>query len=231
MNTNIDNVCKGLYNFAQCLKEEVSKKFKKVLLQNISTPTNMSTVRPQSYRHVSNPERPWMLTGGVALAIGVVGIFSSGGTWSYILSAAGVGSLLYGQSKKKRPENSNSNPTANSTIATSELKSYEIAEKVIEISKSVEAKWRAKVEECKSSVQQAIQASSASEEDKDSLLSQTYTTERVSLDFDTVVARLESSVVTSYLGILSEYGIYVNRCIDKAVNEQITIYNNISQKL
>lgn len=229
MNTNIDNVCKGLCNFAQCLKEEVSKELKKVLPQNISTPTNMSTVRPQSARHVSNPERPWMLAGGVTLAIGVVGIFSSGGTWSYLLSAAGAGSLLFGQSKKKRPENSNS--TANSTNATIELKSYEIAEKVIEISKSVEAKWRAKVEECKSSVQQAIQASSASEEAKDSLLSQTYTTERVSLDFNSVVSRLESGVVTSYPGILSDYGIYVNRCIDKAVNEQISIYNNISQKL
>lgn len=229
MNTTIDNVCSGLRNFAQSLKDEASNELKNILPLVATTPATVTAYPQQSNRQVSNPERPWMLAGGAALAIGVVGILSSGGTWSYLLSVAGVGSLLYGQSKKKHQVNNNS--TANSTNTTTELKSYEIAEKVIEISKSVEAKWRAKVEECKSTVQRAIQSSSAAEDDKNTLLSQTYTTERVSLNFDSVVGRIESSAATSYPGILTEYGLYIGNCIDKAANEQIAIYNKVSQKL
>lgn len=228
MNTNIDAICSDLNNFAKSLKEEVALQIKNILPPEATNPETTTLARQRTNRHVSNPERPWMVAGGVALAVGIIGILSSGGTWSYLLSATGVGSMLYGQSKKKQHE---SNTYSQSVSTPIEPKSYEIAKKIIEISKSIEAKWRVKVEDCKSSVQRVIKSSSASVDDKNSLLSQTYTTERVSINFDTYVIRIESASVSSNHLILLEYKEYVDSCIAKAATEQIAIYNNISQNL
>lgn len=226
MNTNINTICVELRSFEHSLKEEVAHQVKNIIPKRVEMTT--PPVRPQSNGQVSNPERPWTIGGSVAIAVGIIGILSSGGTWSYILGAVGVGSVLYGQTKMKKPESAKNSQSVNTPVG---VKSYEVAEKIIEISKSVEAKWRAKVEDCKGAVQRAIESSSISSDNKESLLSQTYTTERVSINFDTYVTRIESASSTTYPIILREYEGYVKNCIAKAVDEQIAIYNSISDKL
>lgn len=226
MNEEINKICKGLRDFAQSLKQDAARKIKDILPkpESMSIPDMRSN--PQS--HVSNPERPWVVLGGSALIVGVLGAIFSHGAWAYVVGGAGVASILYGKTQKK-PQDRTTVSTARQSI--SEPKGYEVAEKVIETSKMVEDKWRAKVEECKGMVQRVIEASSASVDTKGSLIGQTYTTERISIDFDAIISRLDSQPASSYPSILSEYERMVNTCIDKAAAEQIAIYQNISQKL
>ncbi|MBD5185183.1 MAG: hypothetical protein HDS92_01100 [Bacteroidales bacterium] len=227
MNAKIDAICQGLSDFAQSLTQEAARKTKEILLQEGNVAPLKNAERPMTY--VSNPERPWMVAGGVALAAGIVGaVFSDDTSWPYILGAAGVASIVYGQSKKKTPEGPDTTATGHSAHGP---KSYEIAEKVIEISKMVERKWRDEVENCKGMVQRTIEASPLSAEAKDSLLGETYTTERVSIDFGAIIARLNSQPATSFPLILSEFERIVTSSIDKAAAEQIAIYKKISQPL
>ncbi len=216
----------GLRDFAQSLKQETTKMIKEAIQTKRDEALPLVVNRKQSY--VSNPERPWILAGGTALVVGVLGAVFSWGAWSYVVGGAGVVTILYGQTKKKPQDRTEVVRTRESV---SEPKGYEVAEKVIEISKMVEDKWRTKVEECKVMVQKAIEMSSASIELKDSLMGKTYTTERVSIDFDIVVSRLESQIPGTYPSLLSDYERIVNGSIDKAAEEQIAIYRNISQKL
>lgn len=229
MNQNIDNLCYELRNFAHSLKQEVALKVKDILPQGRDTGSNFNAnLSSQSVRYVSNPERPWMIAGGTGLAIGVIGAISTGATWSYLLGAAGVISILWGQSKKKQQQRTSSSKPVNSNSAPN---SYEVAEKLIDLSNKIEDKWRSKVEEFKIVVQGIISASSTSADLKDLLLSQTYITERVSIDFDKTLYRLEHEPVSSYTAILSEYERIANNSIDKTTDEQIAIYKNISQNI
>ncbi|MBD5342535.1 MAG: hypothetical protein HDR93_04655 [Bacteroides sp.] len=228
MNTKIDIICTGLRDFAQSLKAEAKHDIANILPKQGSVVPPSRTPGSKSNNHVSNPERPWMLAGGAALVIGAIGAISSGGTWSYVLGSAGIASIIYGQTKKNGHEIS---VNARPVDSTPEPKSYEVAEKVIEIAKSTEAKWRDKVEDCKSSVQRIIESSSVSADEKDSLLSQTYTTERISIEFGTYLTRLESASVSSFPLILADYEAYVGSLIEKVAKDQIAIYNSISAKL
>lgn len=226
MNATIDNICKGLRDFAQSLKQDSARKIEEILSKSSEMTIPETLGRPRS--HVSNPERPWVVAGGTALAVGVLGAIFSGGAWSYVVGGAGLASILYGQTQKK-PQEGHSGVVPRPAVA--EPKGYEVAEKVIAVSKMVEDRWRAKVEECKGMVQRAIEASDATAETKDSLIDQTYTTERVTIDFDGVVSRLDAQPASSFASILSDYERTVLSCIDKAAEEQIAIYRNISQKL
>lgn len=227
MNANIDNICNGLCNYAQSLKREVNIMIKNIIPQREALSISTSMANEKS-SHVSNPERPWMVAGGTALAVGILGAILSGHSWSYIVGGMGIASIIYGQTKKKPQEITGVSPQRQSLSAP---KGYEIAEKVIEVSKMVEEKWRAKVEECKGMVQRVIENSSASLEVKDSLMGQTYTTERITIDFDTIVSNIESQQASSYPSILSEYEKMINNCIDMAMADQIAVYKNISQKI
>lgn len=226
MNIKIDNICNGLNAFAQNLKQDATAQIKEIPPRQRAVPIREPQAHQQSV--ISNPERPWIVAGGTALAVGVLGAIFSNGSWSYVLGGMGVVSILYGQSKK-RPKNEYYE--SQSAQPMSEPKGYEVAGKIIEISKIVEKKWRDKVEESKSLVQQAIEDSNASLELKDSLMGKTYTTERISIDFDDVVSRLDSQPSSTYPSILSEYGRILSNCIDKAAYEQIAIYKSIAQKL
>lgn len=226
MNDVINSVCIELQDFSRVLKEDASKSIKNILPK--STPQIPSTPVRQGSQ-VSNPERPWQVSGVAAIAVGVIGAFTSSGVWPYVVGAAGVASVIYGQTKKNSGRKETSVPYANAEM--SEPKAYEVSEKVIEISKMVENKWREKVESCKSKVQSAITASSASADIKDTLMSDTYTTERISIDYDDVMRQLESKPSSSYPAILAEYERNVTNCISKAVSQQVAIYSNISQKL
>lgn len=226
MNTKIENTCNELNAFAQSLKQNVASQIKGSLQKQEVVVLRVPQVRPRG--GVANPERPWVVGGAAALAVGVLGAIFSDGSWSYVLGGAGLVSILYGQTKKK-PKNECSE--SQTVQPVSEPKGFEVASRVIEISKDVEKKWRDKVEEAKSMVQRAIEDSNVSSELKDSLIGKTYTTERVSIDFDDVVSRLESQASSAYLAILSDYGKMVNNSIDKAADEQIAIYRYISQKL
>lgn len=226
MNTKIENTCNELNAFAQSLKQNVANQIKGILQKQEVVALRVPQVQPQG--GVSNPERPWVVGGASALAVGVLGAIFSDGSWSYVLGGAGLISIIYGQTKKK-PKNEYSG--SQTVQPVSGPKGYEVASRVIEISKYVENKWRDKVEEAKSIVQRAIEDSNVSSELKDSLIGKTYTTERVSIDFDDVVSRLESQSSSAYPAILSDYGKMVNNSIDKAADEQIAIYRYISQKL
>ena len=227
MNIIINNVCNELHEFSTSLKQDAAKRIKDIL-PKAAVQTPSAPVRQGG--HVSNPERPWHITGVASIAVGVIGAFtSSGSAWPYIVGAAGVASVIYGQTKKSSGEKDTSQQFANTH--NTELKAYEVSEKVIEISKMVENKWREKVESCKSKVQAAITESSVSTDIKDTLMSDTYTTERISIDYDDVMHQLESKPSSSYSAILAEYERTVANCISKAASQQVAIYSNISQKL
>lgn len=226
MNSVIDNINQGLRNFAQSLKQEATAEIKNALPKSSPAPVPVRPAHGDS--NVSNPERPWVVAGGAALAVGIIGILCSSGSWSYILGGAGLASIIYGQSQK-RPQDNRAVPQ--SLTSFPEPKGYEVAEKLIAISKMVEDKWRSKVEECKGAVQNAIQAASVSPETKDSLIGLTYTTERINIDFDPIISKLDTATPAAFLSILAEFEGIVTRSIDKAVSEQTAIFNNISQKL
>lgn len=226
METKIDNICNELRDFSQALKQEATGRIKNILP---TTDTGINTdANVIGHPYVSNPERPWIVAGSAALAVGVFGAIFSNSTWPYVVGSGGVASILYGQTKKRRHEITNLSQPKQSAF---EPKSYEVIEKVIEISKIVEAKWRNRVEDCKVMVQQAIKASTATPEVKDSLMSHTFTTERISIDFDSVVSRIESQPASSYPSILSDFERMLNNCVDRTTTEQLAIYKNISHNI
>lgn len=226
MNENINLVCNELHNFAQSLKQEASERIRAIRpkIENMPQPARQLQAQSQ----VSNPERPWIVGGAVALGAGVIGAVASDSSWPYALGTLGLISIGYGLTKKNSqplPANSQPAPSADTP------KGFELAEKVIEVSKSVQNSWRNKVEECKTAVQHAIERSSAPETTKAEVMSLTYTTERISISFDTAVSGIESQPATAYSAILSEFERTVTAEIDKAANTQIAVYTNISNKL
>lgn len=227
MNLAIENICTELQDFTRVLKQDASKQIKDILPKAPSTVPS-APVRPNG--QVSNPERPWMVAGIAAVVAGGIGLFtSSGSAWPYVVATAGIGSVIYGNSKKTSGKEGRRLPQTDASVQ--KPKSYEVSEKVIEISKMVENRWKEKVETCKAGVQQAVNASYAAVDLKDSLLNDTYTTERVSIDFDNVLNKLESHPASSYPIILSDYDRIVSAAVEKAATDQIAIYKKISQKL
>lgn len=227
MNVSIENICSNLMATADSLKKDAEFGINQILLASKVEQSNQSPSET-AHVHISNQERPWMITGGIALTVGVLGCVFSKGVWPYVIAGAGVASLAYGQTKKNKLGRNDSNKHEQ---PISGLQGYEVADKAIQISKSIESQWKAKVEVCKVAVQKVITNAAIPQELKDCLMTQTYTTERISIDFDNIVSRLESESADHYTAILYDFRTIVLRSIDSSVTAQISTYRNISQQL
>lgn len=222
MNVTIDRECMSLKEYAQQLCREIVDKVQFTKTEHVSTTLPQATTS-----HVSNPDRPWKIVGGVAIAAGVLTIISSNSFWGYLLGAGGLASLYIGTTKatsksKNQPQSKVKSP----------LSGLEFSERVLEATKEIEDKWKHKVESAKTAVQRAITDAAVDESLKQSLMGETYYTERINFDVSSLVDRL---TVASDEGladrIVKEYTEKMREKIQTVCNAQVRVYDSISKQL
>lgn len=224
MNATISNVCSDLKTFAMSLEDIASADINRLIVTNVATATQPSITTSCP----SNPERPWMLAGGVALGVAVIGALASKGIWPYIIGIGGIASIAYGKAKSSHD---NGSKHVTPTQSQHSLQSYEVIEQILEICKVIENKWRDKVEEAKSIVQAEIESSDVDTSTKDMLFSQTYTTERISINTAQVTNAIENQPSEHRQQILIDFLSQVKNDIQQTLLSQVKIYSNISEKV
>lgn len=221
MNVTIDKECISLKDYAQQLCKDVNQ------FQFDKTETRPVPVPQSTTSHVSNPDRPWKVAGGVAIAAGVLTIISSNSLWGYLLGAGGIASWYIGSTKKQ----SNVKKQPQSQVGSFYL-GLDLSERILEFTKEIEGKWNKKVELAKTSVQRVITSSSSDEFLKQSLMGETYYTERINFDVSSFADRLavvaDENLANS---IVKEYTVKFIGKIQSVCEAQIRVYNNISKQL
>lgn len=222
MNVTIERECSSLKEYAQKLCKEIVDN-----VQFTKTGT-LSVILPESTTsHVSNPDRPWKIAGGVAIAAGVLTIISSNSFWGYLLGAGGLASFYIGTTKT--PSKANKQTPSNTCSSFSGL---ELSEKILEVTKEIETKWRNKIEEVKNAVQRAIASSAADDSLKQSLMGETYYTERINFDVSSYVERLAVATDEGLANrTVREYVERMRDRIQAVCHTQVEVYMNISKKL
>lgn len=171
-----------------------------------------------------------MLGGAASIVCGVVAIAASNSAWGYLLGAAGIGALCVGA--KKKNDSADKGDDKVSSRGTSSVDGSEIADKVMEITKEIESEWTRRVEEAKGTVQREITKSAVGEEVKQSLMEDTYVTERVNLDVNgTMDALYAANDIVSITGIVKSYLRSVDTTVKEAAQKQTSIYETIAKKL
>ncbi len=218
MNQNIESICKSLEAASGDLQM-----FAKENLANIAVaPRPTSTVVATTTTY---PGRPWKVAGTAGIIVGVIGLLSSNSIWPYIVGAAGLGSVCYGMTRKPEQDSQVSSPTSSSTPT------YVMAEKLLQVIKEVEKKWKEKVETAKDGVQGVINASQLSNSAKDELLGETYYTERISIDETPMVTALENAAPTEVTMLINTSSSMITQSIRETAVKQISVYQSISAKL
>lgn len=221
MNTTINKVCSDLNQLAISLENSSRTEIQKMI-----EPTTHPHTAPKSSSHTSHPDRPWMIAGGLAVAGGIIGAFATKGVWPYVIGASGLVSMVYGKTIVAKNDNE---PVINEHRVPAQ--SYEIVEKIINLSKSIESKWRESVEHAKTIVQGEIESANVDSETKNRLLSMTYITERVSIDTAEVSSDIESQPVEYRHQILMNFLSQVIKDINNTFETQVNIYNSISKEI
>lgn len=183
------------------------------------------------------PSRPWLLTGGACLVIGIGGVLSSYSKngnlscdkWPYYVGALGL--LALGVGLKKIYKNDNNEKSYSSNLNIDDEKAF-IIEKCNKILDKTKNDWDKFMDSLKSDVQSMIKSSSILEERKDEFLSLTYYPETLSLStlnlidkFDTVIS--DSNFASQIMLEKAKFANEVALSIKEAVNKQIDIYNKI----
>lgn len=175
------------------------------------------------------PSRPWLLSGGTCLAVGIIGVLSCDSKWPYYVGTLGLFALSVGFTK--RYKNDNNKKSCSSNINIDEEKAF-IIEKCNRILDKTKSDWDQFMDSLKDEVQNMIKSSSISEEKKDELLSFTYYPETLSLStlnlidkFDTVING--SNIVSQINSEKAKFANEVALSIKGTVNKQIEVYNKI----
>lgn len=222
MNDIINKECISLRECANQLCLEVHSK--------LQVPKIDSQVISTSQRHpsnVSNPDRPWKIAGGIAMAAGVLTIITSNSFWGYLLGAGGLASIYVGTTKKHSTSNSNSH-----SQETSSISGLDISERILNLTKEIEKKWKEKVEASKKEVQRAIESSHVDDQMKQLLMGETYYTERLNFDVSSFVDRLTlTNDINTANSIIEEYKDNMCANIRSVCESQVKIYTNISDQL
>lgn len=222
MNVTIDRECISLKEYAQQLCKEIVDKVQFTKTESVSTTLPQTTTS-----HVSNPDRPWKIAGGVAIAAGVLTVISSNSVWGYLLGVGGLASFYVGTTKT--PSKAKNQPQSK---VNSPFSGLELSETVLDVTKEIESKWKNKVESAKTTVQRAITESAVDESLKQSLMGETYYTERINFDVSSFVDRLTVATDEGLANrIVKEYIEKMREKIQSVCNAQVGVYDNISKQL
>lgn len=183
------------------------------------------------------PSRPWLLTGGACIVIGIGGVLScyskngnlSCDKWPYYVGVLGF--LALGVGLKKIYKNDNNEKSYSSNLNIDDEKAF-IIEKCNKILDKTKNDWDKFMDSLKSDVQSMIKSSSILEERKDEFLSLTYYPETLSLStlnlidkFDTVIS--DSNFASQIMSEKAKFANEVALSIKETVNKQIDVYNKI----
>lgn len=184
------------------------------------------------------PSRPWLLTGGICLATGIIGVLSCysknedlscDSKWAYYVGIGALGLFALGVGFTKKTNNNKKSYSSNPNI--DEEKNF-IIEKCNKILDETKKDWDQFMDSLKSEVQNMIKASSISEEKKDEYLSFTYYPETLSLStlnlidkFDTISydSNFTSQIISEKASFANEIALSISRTI----NKQIEVYSKI----
>lgn len=175
------------------------------------------------------PSRPWLLTGGTCLAIGVIGIIANDSKWLYYVGTLGVIALSVGITKKYAEKNKINSYSSNINIDEEKAFIVEQCNKVLDKTKK---DWDNFMDLLKSEIQNMIRYSSISEEKKEEYLSFTYYPETLSLSTLNLIDKFETIFNDSEFAsqIIREKAKFANEIaldISRAVKKQTEIYNKI----
>ena len=225
MNNSIIAITDSLKSFSNSLCGELEKAFKE---KKISTVPQQRVEISKS--NISNPERPWMVGGTTALVFGTLTAIFTNSWWSYLIGGCGVVSLCIGAGQKN---NRGRTKSFQYPIPSPSINNFEIADKIVNITKEIENKWKNKVEDSKDQVQRAISQSTISNTEKDRLFSETYSTKRINFNFDPFIEKLSINA-SSYEYVQKVVDDFVKQLTDtiqKISSEQIKIYDLIAKQI
>ena len=226
MNNSIIAICNSLKSFADSLCGELEKAFKEEKILSVS----LQRVEI-SKSNISNPERPWMVGGATALAVGTLTAIFTNSWWSYLIGGCGIVSICIGAGQKNNQ--GKNKPTQYNTIPSPSINNFEVADKIINMTKQIENKWKNKVEDSKDQVQRAINQSTISNTEKERLLSDTYSTKRINFNFDPFIEKLnDNSLPSEYVQkVIEDFVKQLSTTIRKIASEQINIYDIIAKQV
>lgn len=224
MNPNISIVIESLNQCSLSLCKEVESEVTK-MVQITHSPIQMME---RTSNNISNPERPWIVGGGTALAVGTILAIFTNHWWSYVIGGCGIVSLCIGAGQRN---NSNASRNHNETNRLKpSFNALDFCDKIIELTKSIENKWREKVEYSKDIVQRAIHNSALSQPEQEKLLSDTFSTHRINFDYDSYIGKLSTGVSFEYAKqVIESFGKELQNSIRKVASEQIKIYSSIGE--
>lgn len=226
MNNSIIVINNSLKSFSDSLCGELEKAFKE---------NKISTVPQQrveiSKSNISNPERPWIVGGASALVVGTLTAIFTNSWWSYLIGGCGIVSLCIGAGQKNKRSRNNS--FQNYTIPSPSINNFEVADKIVNLTKDIETKWKNKVEDSKDQVQKVINQSNILNTEKERLISETYSTKRINFNFDPFIDKLSNNAI-SYEYVQKVVDDFVKELIvtiHKITSEQINIYDIIAKQI
>ena len=225
MNNSIIAITNSLKYFSDSLCGELEKAFKE---EKISTAPQKRVEISKS--NISNPERPWIVGGATALVVGTLTAIFTNSWWSYLIGGCGIVSLCIGAGQKN---NRGRTKSYQHPIQSPAINNFEVADKIVNITKEIENKWKNKVEDSKDKVQRAISQSTVSNTEKERLLSETYSTKRINFNFDPFVDKLSNNAL-SYENVQQVVDDFVKKLtvtIQNITSEQINIYDIIAKQI
>ncbi len=205
------------------LASDIKDSIAKISLHH-SQPTTIS-------QSMDVPSRPWMLTGGICVAAGIIGSMISDSKFPYLLGTLGLVSLGVGFAKKNSPNSAKTTQSISNTNLEEE-KAF-IIEKCNKILDSKKSEWDTFMESIKIEIQDLIKTSEIPDEKKEEFLSLTYYPETLSLStlplidkFDTINANLD--ITNQIMSKKSDFANEVAINIIQTTNLQVQIFSKIT---
>lgn len=217
VNEKIKNFAENLANECRMNIEAIKIKDSKPSLEQIA-------------KEKDSPDRPWKLFGMAAIAVSAIKLLVSNSStvWPYVVGGVGVASVVYGVTvgQKKKKNSSIKEPIDYNQIINEQISA------IRPLLDKMEIDWEKYTDSVKSDVQNTINQSSLSEEEKQACLNFTYYVNRINITMSEFIDDLNGIVKDDFFidkvnSLRLRFAKEVSDYIMNTAKMQIERYNKI----
>lgn len=217
VNEKIKNFARNLANECRMNIEAIKIKDSKPSLEQIA-------------KEKDSPDRPWKLFGMAAIAVSAIKLLVSNSStvWPYVVGGVGVASVVYGVTvgQKKKKNSSIKEPIDYNQIINEQISA------IRPLLDKMEIDWEKYTDSVKSDVQNTINQSSLSEEEKQACLNFTYYVNRINITMSEFIDDLNGIVKDDFFidkvnSLRLRFAKEVSDYIMNTAKMQIERYNKI----
>lgn len=217
VNEKIKNFAGNLANECRMNIEAIKIKDSKPSLEQIA-------------KEKDSPDRPWKLFGMAAIAVSAIKLLVSNSStvWPYVVGGVGVASVVYGVTvgQKKKKNSSIKEPIDYNQIINEQISA------IRPLLDKMEINWEKYTDSVKSDVQNTINQSSLSEEEKQACLNFTYYVNRINITMSEFIDDLNGIVKDDFFidkvnSLRLRFAKEVSDYIMNTAKMQIERYNKI----